>query len=351
MPHTMAALTCGRLSEWRATLLVRETACLTMEDGRLVDAELCADPDTLDGKGDRALIAVAKRVAYRLDPHAVVDRARRAQSERRISLRPAPDTMAYLTALLPVAQAVASCSAPGRAADALLADGDPRSRAQLMADLAVERMTGQSAAGGVPVTVNLVMTHRTLLSGDREPACIPGYGAVPAGWARDLIRPRTPSPTDADLDPRTIDKSRAAEVWLRRLFTHPGTGQLVAMESKVRCFPEGLRDFLVQRDDTCRTPWCDAPIRHGDHVVSHAEGGPTSAANGEGLCEACNYTKEAPGWRARPTDNSRAGRQEVEIVTPTGHRYRSRPPPQPGAYPQQSPSRIEVAFTKHVHAA
>ena len=105
------------------------------------------------------------------------------------------------------------------------------------------------------------------------------------------------------------------------------------------------------RDQTCRTPWCDAPIRHGDHVVPQPQGGPTSAANGEGLCEACNYTKEAPGWAARPTEDSRAGRHQVEIITPTGHRYRSRPPPQPGNYPQQAPSRIEVAFTRHVHAA
>ena len=321
MPHTLAALSAGRLSEWRATLLVRETACLSVADRRRVDAELCADPGTLEGLGDRALVAAAKRVAYRLDPHAVVERARRAQCERRISVRPAPDTMAYLTALLPVAQAVACYAALGKAADALTAYGDPRSRGQLMADLAVERMTGQSVAGGVAVTVNLVLTDRTLLQGDREPAFIPGYGPVPAGWARDLIRPPTP-----------------AQVWLRRLYTHPATGELVALESRAKRFPDALREFLVLRDQTCRTPWCDAPVRHGDHVVPHAQGGPTSAANGQGLCEACNYTKEAPGWAARPTEDSRAGRHQVEITTPTGHRYRSRPPPQPGRPTSRHPA-------------
>jgi hypothetical protein len=71
-------------------------------------------------------------------------------------VRPAADTMAYLTGLLPVAQAVACYAALGRAADALLAYGDPRTRGQLMADLAVERMTGQSTADAVPVTVHLV---------------------------------------------------------------------------------------------------------------------------------------------------------------------------------------------------
>jgi hypothetical protein len=32
MPHTLAALECGALSEWRATLIVRESACLDVED-------------------------------------------------------------------------------------------------------------------------------------------------------------------------------------------------------------------------------------------------------------------------------------------------------------------------------
>lgn len=55
---------------------------------------------------------------------------------------------------------------------------------------------------------------------------------------------------------------------------------------------------LVVRDGRCRTPWCDAPIRHGDHVTDAAEGGPTSLDNGQGLCERCNKTKNLPGWRA-----------------------------------------------------
>ncbi|MFB0836357.1 HNH endonuclease, partial [Arthrobacter halodurans] len=87
---------------------------------------------------------------------------------------------------------------------------------------------------------------------------------------------------------------REARVWLRRLYTSPTTGQLIAMDSRARIFPEGIRRLLAARDRTCRTPWCDAPLRHHDHVVPARSGGPTSAANGEGLCEACNYAKEAP---------------------------------------------------------
>jgi hypothetical protein len=52
MPHTLAALEAGALSEWRATLIVRESACLDVDDRRTLDAELCADLADLDGLGD-----------------------------------------------------------------------------------------------------------------------------------------------------------------------------------------------------------------------------------------------------------------------------------------------------------
>ena len=75
MPRTLAALECGALSEWRATLIVRESACLDVEDRRALDAELCAEVSNLDGMGDARVAAAAKEIAYRLDAQAVVDRA------------------------------------------------------------------------------------------------------------------------------------------------------------------------------------------------------------------------------------------------------------------------------------
>ena len=105
MPHTLAALEAGVLSEWRATLIVRESACLDVDDRRALDAELCAELGNLEGLGDAGIAAAAKAIAYRLEPQAVVDRAARAETERTVTVRPPPDTMAWLTALLPVAQA------------------------------------------------------------------------------------------------------------------------------------------------------------------------------------------------------------------------------------------------------
>jgi hypothetical protein len=91
--------------------------------------------------------------------------------------------------------------------------------------------------------------------------------------------------------------------------------------------PDGLGQLIELRDQICRTPWCDAPIRHHDHPVPVAERGETNERNGQGLCEACNYAKEARGWLAR---SSPGVRHTVDIVTPSGRMYRSTAPPMPG---------------------
>lgn len=190
------------------------------------------------------------------------------------------------------------------------------------------------------------MTDRTLLAGDDTPAHIPGYGPVPAGWARALVAGipfcrgagAEAGEADAGAAETGAAETASAGVWLRRLYTHPTDGALVGMDSTRRTFEAGLRRFLLAWDGTCRTPWCDAPTRHLDHVVEHAQGGPTSAANGQGLCVRCNHTKQLPGWRAEtvrptvPADYWRA--HAVVTTTPTGHRYHSTAPPVlPGEHP------------------
>ncbi len=239
--------------------------------------------------------------------------------------------MAYLTALLPVAQAVAAYAALTAAADTARTGGDPRSKGQVMADTLTTRVTGQSTADAVPVEVQVVITDRALLAGEETPAQIPGYGTIPAAFARTLLNPTTDE-SGCGFDTKAdAPVSGAARVWLRRLYTHPETGALVAMDSTRRLFDAGLRRFLLARDGgTCRTPWCDAPIRHLDHIVEHAAGGPTNADNGQGLCIRCNHTKQHPGWTARtiPAPDIRVGgRHTVETTTPTGHTYRSTAPP------------------------
>jgi hypothetical protein len=138
-----------------------------------------------------------------------------------------------------------------------------------------------------------------------------------------------------------VDDERS-KATLRRLYRHPSSGALVAMESRARLFPKALAKFIAFRDDTCRTPYCDAPIRHTDHATAHAAGGETSELNGVGTCAACNYAKEAPGWRVT-TGRDRDGTHTLEVTSPTGARHRSKAPPLPGS-PRPPGSSVEIAF-------
>jgi hypothetical protein len=326
---TFRALRDGRVSEWRAMIVARETAWLSRADRAAVDAELAPRLETL---GDRRVEAEARKIAYRLDPEGYLGRIRGASNDRRVTLRPAPDTMSTLTGLLPVAQGVAAYAALTRAADSLLSAGDPRSRGQIMADTLVERVTGQARAGDVPVEINLVMTDQSLLAptgaGGDEPAQLIGYGPVPAAVARQLV----------------LGPSDDTAMWLRRLYTAPDTGELAAMDSRRRGFAANQRHFLRIRDQHCRTPWCEAPIRHIDHIRPAERGGPTTVVNGQGLCAACNFAKQAPGWRVGPVCSA-SGVLEIAVTTPTGHTYRSRPPGLPGRSRSRSRPRSELETT------
>jgi hypothetical protein len=318
MPHTLRRVRAGELSEWRATILARETACLSLADRQEVDRRLCGPDGPAPTLSDTGLERATRKLAADLDNAAVAARARKAEADRHVGVRPAPDTMVWLRALLTVKQGVAVFAALKLAADAAQAAGDPRSRGQVMADTLVERVTGAAPADPIQVNLDLVMTDRTFFhsgsdgeTATEESAHVPGYGPVPADWAQDLL----------------ADSLSAEAVWVRRLYTHPDTGALVAMDSRARRAPAGLQHLIRRRDqDLCRTPWCGAPIRALDHAREWLSGGATSEPNLQGLCERCNHAKQAPGWHARPFPADEDDRHTVTLTTPTGHTYHSRAP-------------------------
>ena len=309
LPCTRDAFRAGRITEWRATLLVRETACLSRQDRAEVDRRVAGDPEVVEGMGDGEIVAAAREAAYELDPVSFVERRRRAEADRHVSLRPAPDVMSQLSTLLPVKGGVAVWAVLSREADRLRAAGDERSRGQIMADTLVQRVTNPGEGErAVPLLINVVVSDSILLGDDDGAGWVEHYGPVPGDLLREWI---------------AKNAEEGVDQWVRRLYASPKTGQLVSMDSKARRFEGALADYLRLRDRRCRTRWCDAPIRHLDHAKDHADGGPTSADNGQGDCEYCNYAKQAPGWSARPRPGPR---HTIETVTPTGHRYTSTAP-------------------------
>ena len=228
MPHTLAALASGTTSEYRAQLIAQEFGCLAPTDRAAADQQI---GPKLAGLGDLRSRSTAAAIAARLDAEAVLAKIRLAVTQRRVTLRPAPDALSRL-----------------------------------------------------------------------------------------LIGATAGRPDAAD--------AAAVTVFLRRLFTDPDTGQLVAMDSRAREFPAGACRFLIARDQICRTPWCDAPIRHIDHINPVARGGPTTIGNGQGLCANCNYTKESPGWASHIDSGG-----TVTLTSPTGHRADSAAPVLPRSRP------------------
>lgn len=308
LPHTWAAWQEGRIDEWTATVVARETACLPLEHRMSVDETVCGDAAALGALSARQLIARLRSESERLDPAACVARRRHAESERRVTLRPAPDSMTWLTALLPVKDGVAVYTTLTGEADRARSDGDERGRGQVMADSLVATLLGATRDKPAnPVELGVVMTDAALFAGADDEAHLEGFGPIPAELAREIV-----------CDTLSADEL----VSIRRLYTSPATGELVAMDSRRRRFSGNLARFIRLRDRTCRTPWCDAPVRHIDHVEQASDGGPTSGANGASLCEACNYAKTAHRWRARPEPDG-----SVTTTLPTGHTVSSRPPP------------------------
>ena len=318
LPCALAAMEAGELTEEQATILARETACLDPGDRAVVDARVCGPAADgcygFTGWGLRRFTAEVVKEVGAVDPGALVERRARAAADRHVSIRPRPDAMAQVTALVPAAQGVAVYAALKQAADSAAAAGDARSRGQVQADTLVERVTGQQVADRVPVRVNLTISDRALTGASHEPAWLTGYGPLSAAAATGLV----------------TEAAEAGLAGLRRVYADPA-GRLVAMETGDRLFDPGLLELLALRDRTCRTPWCDAPIRHGDHVRAHAAGGPTSVVNGQGLCEFCNHAKQAPGWRSTVVDPSgrETGPHTVDITTPAGQHARSTAPPLP----------------------
>lgn len=313
MPRTMEALRRGVIGESRAMAIATEVQDLPSALRRIVDQEVHENPDDFTGEGLRMLANRVRRKVQEVDPQSAVARASDAARDQYISFIPAPDAMMRISGMVPVEMGLVMSGSIEEAVASKVAAGDSRTKSQLRVDEFYERTTGSKAECGVPVTINLVMTDRTLFQSESEPAELQGYGTIPAAWARWIVT-----------GPK---KDAKAKRWIRRIFTAPVSGELVAMDSVQRIFPQSLRRLIAIRDLVCRTPGCNAPIRQMDHIQQWANGGPTSAANGSGRCQACNLTKEGVGWSERVVPGRR---HTLEITTPTGHTYRSTAPPLPG---------------------
>lgn len=280
LPGTYSQLVTGELSERVAEAVVSETRHLNADKRRQVDQQI--KTAGIAQMGFKAATAAARKVAYEADRQGNLQRGRTERKHRRVGVRSAPDTMAVLSGYLPVEQGIACYAALRQHADSAAASGDGRTRDQIMADTLVERITGQTTAADVNIELQLLMPLDTLINpDDHSAAVIPGYGPLPSQLAREIM---------------TDSKGRK---WWRRLFTAPqgsskGPAPIVGGDPTRRYFDGWLTQLIKLRDQTCRDPFCDAAIRHIDHITRHADGGPTSTATDAAPAPEATWSAKCP---------------------------------------------------------
>jgi hypothetical protein len=255
--------------------------------------------------------------------------------------------------------------------------GDQRSAGQLRAaalvDLLVNRPDGTPRVSWV---VQVIVPVGTLLGISDEDAQIPGHGPVPAEVARDiaeqagecrrmLVHPDTGALADATATryrPRITRLSRvlrpgeratgadtgvqipgfgplptefadliATDPEWQRLLTDPDTSnRLDANPDRYRP-GDALDRFIRLRDQHCRWPGCRRAAKYCDvdHTTPHGrKGGLTIRRNLACFCRRHHQIKQLPGWKITQGDYG-----ELTFSTPTGRRYRTRPPNPDGTEP------------------
>ena len=300
-PLVRGLFAAGLLNEQKVAVITDAGSHLDPDERAQVDERLAGQG--IETLGAQRLHDLARKIAAEVAPEKFEARTRRARSGRRVTVRRSSEPgMADLTAHLPVEQAVACYAALRKAVNDVWVQPEPvlRGQGQIMADTLVERLTGQATAEDVDIQVHIMVPVESLLDPDSPlPAEIPGYGPVPV----DLLA-----------------TGEGRKTW-RRLIIRDGI--VIGGDSVQRTFTGVLANLINARDGgRCTAPYCDAPIRHYDHIIRWRDGGRTEFDNGRGLCAFHNHLREIG------TTAGRAPRKRKRRP-PTAVPSRVRPPGRP----------------------
>ncbi|WP_193103727.1 HNH endonuclease [Brachybacterium sp. FME24] len=289
MPNMVTALATRKIPAQVAYAVAGATSVRDESQRHEVDEILAQRLPRLDGAGVRQWQAEVATAIMELDPEGAVVRHRRARRRRGVTLTPRENGMANIYAQLPAIDARLLHKRVSLEAERRRAEGADDGHGALMADALVDTVLGREGAmEAVELDLGVIITDRALFRPDSgDAAQIEGYGPVPPEAVRAQLRSATALPKDSEQDPFGAD-GPATRAVIRRLYTHPTTGELVAVESRGRAFPPAMAKFLTWRDTSCRGPFCNAQTRQHDHIIPFARGGPTSVENGQDACAHCN---------------------------------------------------------------
>ena len=345
---TLEAWREGRLTRRHAEAIARATVELDPAELGPIEAALLRLADR--GRTPAQLRREGTRLVAELRAETLQARHERARRERRLTLAPAEDGMAWLSALLPAPDA---CAAYNRthdiakrlhdhdAAESATA-GRPATVVQLQADvfrdLLVDGVTespsgcvttggvtepGKTQPGeprsptarhdlartsrGVRATVSVTVPASTLLGRSDAPGRIDGLCPIDAETARQL--------------------AGGDAAWMR-ILTDPAEGRPVDLGRRVYRPPSSLSRQIRARDETCRFPGCARSAAHCeiDHTIAWQHGGTTTFGNLATLCPRHHTMKHHTGWRVTQVHGHPG---HLVWRSPSGYEQHTDPPPKP----------------------
>lgn len=306
LPVVLAALEDGQITLGTARILLEETENLPLGDAAAVAAAML---DKAGGRTPYSLRRMTRLRVMRVDTDAARKRREKAVRERDVTVTPAPDGMALLTAHLPAEQAYAIYGVISDLATARI-PGDDRPisarRADTLADLVLRPDQDKPRAAFV-----LHMHGGTGPNNSAAQADIPGYGPIDIQAARDA----------ADLITQAARTETDLAATLATLDANPDT-----------YLPSAALTRAIQaRDKHCRFPGCRVPATRCelDHTVAFRIGGRTIYINLAAVCKFHHRIKHLPGWGCTQGPDG-----TLTWTTPSGQTYLTRPPPYLGDPPR-----------------
>ncbi|MFF1539450.1 DUF222 domain-containing protein [Microbacterium sp. NPDC058269] len=320
-PLVWEAQGAGRISAAHARVICEAGEHLDEAAGR--DAYATQMIAFAESESPGRVARMARRVAERFQARSVDQRHEDAREQRSVWIKDVDDGMTQLGLLGPSALVhgvferltqMAKVTQEQPVAEGVAtpdAEADPRTIAQIRADLALDLLLSGAPAGhdapegllaAIRGSVSITVPVTTLMGSDTTPAELNGRTPIDAATARRL--------------------AGAASGW-DRILTHPLTGALLAVD---RYRPSSdLKRHLSARDQRCRFPTCgyasiDCDV---DHHHDAALGGATSESNLGHLCRRHHVLKHHSPWAVEPS-----GGGIYAWTSPTGKVYIDRPPPQ-----------------------
>ncbi|MCC9196536.1 DUF222 domain-containing protein [Arthrobacter sp. zg-Y820] len=363
---TLQALESGQISYGHAETLVEQCAGVVPAELPGFEAELLG---MAAGQTRTQFRVKAQRLREQYYPETIVQRQLTAFEQRTVWVRPEPDGMSWLSALLPAEKAQAIFTQLSVAARGEQAAGDTRTVDQLRTDILTDLLGGHDHecrdecsnggggrgkgskgsrggrnAGGAGAGAKRGKGRRKGSGSGREASsgakgsgsgkgagsCRIGHG--PRARTEILVVINAETLFGADDQPAELNgygpispvtarrMAREAAKWTP-VERDPETEEILRV-GKRRKVPDGLKRVLRVRDGTCRFPGCrtNAVISEIDHTKPWAQGGLTDHDNLEHLCRRHHMFKSEGFWKAR---QPRPG--VIEWTSPGGRCYRTEP--------------------------